>query len=44
MTDPDMLEIGITGQSAYMTDCGEHHNQTCEPLSVIESRTHFGAW
>lgn len=36
-----MQEVGITGVRAK--DCGEYRNETCPPLSVIESRSHYGA-
>ena len=36
--------MGITTPSADLRDCGTHRNDTCPPLSVIESRSHFGAW
>mmetsp|Transcript_42432 Transcript_42432/g.99838 ORF Transcript_42432/g.99838 Transcript_42432/m.99838 type:complete len:289 (-) Transcript_42432:177-1043(-) len=40
---PDMLEVGVTNTGGK-TDCGVTGNETCVPLSVVEARTHFGAW
>ena len=37
-----MLEIGVT--NAQWSDCGHDGKQPCPPLSVVEARTHFGAW
>merc|ERR1712167_317218 len=39
---PDMLEVGIT--NTQKQDCGPHGTSVCQPLSVIESRSHFAAW
>jgi hypothetical protein len=38
-----MMELGVTA-TAGMHDCGPSGTEVCQPLSVIEARTHFGAW
>ena len=38
----DMLEVGVTNTQLHI--CGPAQNETCAPLTVTESRTHFGAW
>ena len=37
-----MLEVGVT--TANLHDCGPNNDQLCPPLTVTESRSHFGAW
>lgn len=41
--DADMMEVGVTA-TAGMHDCGESGAEVCQPLTVPEARSHFGAW
>jgi len=40
---PDMMEVGVTATGG-LSDCGSNGTSVCVPLSVAESRSHFGAW
>ena len=35
--------MGVTNTGG-MKDCGASGSEECKPLSVVEARTHFGAW
>jgi len=44
----DMLEVGVTNTqmlpAGHGMNCGASLEERCPPLSVVEARTHFGAW
>lgn len=44
----DMLEVGVTNTqmlpAGHGMNCGPSLEERCPPLSVVEARTHFGAW
>jgi alpha-galactosidase len=43
----DMLELGVTNTQlagGAKNNCGADREQTCPPLTYLESQTHFGAW